>query len=125
MSVVFHVISFLAQTIQKISSRQMEHTMFDDRLLVDWKNLKLLSSGALNTADTAPVAHVRQKSGAEANRNRSTTQYGRANRSVQLFAQTIEHVANRICNAFYQINSLVIREPGKLLRNDLLILNEF
>jgi hypothetical protein len=43
----------------------------------------LPSSGALNIANTAPVVHGRQ-SGAEANRNRSTTQYGRVNRSVQL-----------------------------------------
>jgi hypothetical protein len=40
-----------------------------------------LRQGALNTSNTSRQT----KSGAEANRNRSTTHYGRVNRSVQVY----------------------------------------
>ena len=45
----------------------------------------LPSSAALNIANTAPVVDVSNKIQRETNRNRSTTQYGRVNRSVHLF----------------------------------------
>jgi hypothetical protein len=48
--------------------------------IAEGRPLNCLRQGALNTSSTSRQT----KSGAEANRNRSTTHYGRVNRSVHL-----------------------------------------